>query len=377
MANQVRLGTSAPIFIARGGGEPVRSGRDYFFVQIAGAQATFAGSIWERVKNLIVVSQVDLNHTVLGSGGVKAIQRLREVKHGRAEQLGLSTNLVELVPAVMSHVSLSIEFILDKESRLAPLTSLINDNNFLAAVSLAPGAAIVAKTVSGLAQKVVETFLAPEQREPILQFSGDFNIASNQMREGYYAILGSRDENKPLPSAMPQFTVENGTLEAAGSPVTDFSYVILDVQHTEARTRDLNDGAPWESKLREAEDEAKRASEASTSEASTEDRDQAWKNCVKLIHEAQVLLRADINFLRWEAEAIVNATFKTCKELISPSPTRGKSSAAELLGTDSPSYRAVLGISADEDLGASFDRYANSVASSRRILRTAGLIKLN
>src|SRR6266700_5167388 len=67
----------------------------------------------------------------LGQESLRAIQRSREVQRGRAEQLGLTSNLIGLVPAVMSRISISIEFILDKENRLAVLGGLINDDSFL------------------------------------------------------------------------------------------------------------------------------------------------------------------------------------------------------------------------------------------------------
>jgi hypothetical protein len=127
--NQPNLitGTTAPIFIPHGP-EPktIRPGEDYFLVQIHSAQAAFTGPIWERIRQLIITSQVSLNHPNLGNEPLRAIQRSREVNRNRAEQLGLSPNLIKLVPASMTHVSISIEFILDKENRLHALGGLIN-----------------------------------------------------------------------------------------------------------------------------------------------------------------------------------------------------------------------------------------------------------
>jgi hypothetical protein len=373
------IGTSHPIFIPRDSGpKAVRSGRDYFFVQVHGAQVAFTGPFWERVKRLIVVSQVNLNHPALGPEGVRAIQRSRDVKKEKAEQLGLNSNLIELVPAVMTHVSVSIAFILDKENHMTALTSLINDDSFLAAVSLAPGTSIVAKTVSRLAQKIIQNFMPAEEREPILQFSGDFNLTAGGMQEGYYAILGSRDERNPLPSPSPRLEVCEGQLLAGGTPVAHLSYVILDVQRTEARTRDLSGGAVWEHKLREAENEAQNIAQDPLAGDGDDERRQAWDKCRNLIREAQALLLADPNYLRHEADSIIKATFKACKDLVSPeSPQRrfGPSigDTSRLWQPDEGSDRAFLGIAADEDLDASLARYAHQVRAARRVLRAAGL----
>src|SRR5207247_1647044 len=135
-----------------------------FWVQIAGAQAVFSGKFWESVKQLIVTSQVSLNHPALGPDPLKAIQRSREVRPNRAEQLGLTPNLINLVLAAMTQFSFSIEFILDKENRLAKLGALINHDTFLSAVSLAPGAAAVARSIAGVTQKLINTFFQPQER---------------------------------------------------------------------------------------------------------------------------------------------------------------------------------------------------------------------
>ena len=159
----VTTGTITPIYISRDANPKViRPGESYFTIQIRTAQAAFWGSIWERVKQLLVTSQVNIHLSSQGPEPLKAIQRSREVPRNRAEQLGLNPNLVNLVPASMDRVSISIDFVLDKENRLAMLGSLINDDAFLSAVSLTPASAMVAKTISGLSQKILQAFLKAE-----------------------------------------------------------------------------------------------------------------------------------------------------------------------------------------------------------------------
>jgi len=370
------IGTSAPIFIPRDSDpKAVRPGQDYFFVRVHGAQAAFTGPIWQRVKRLIVVSQVNLNHPVLGPEGVHAIQRARDVKKEQAEQLGLNANLIELVPAVMPHISVAIEFILDQENRMAALANLINDDSFLAAVSLAPGASMVAKTVSGLARKIIQNFMPAEERQSILQFSGDFNLATEALREGFYVVLGSRDARNPLPSPLPKLRVSGGELLAEGSPITQLSYVVLDVQRTEARTRDLSGGAVWDTKLREAENEAQNISQDPLTGA--DERRQAWDKCRNLIREAQALLRADPNYLRHEADSIIKATYKTCCDLVSVESLQRRfgsniGDTARLWQPDEGSDRTFFGMAADEDLDASLNLYARQVRAARTVLRNAG-----
>ena len=204
-----KTGTTAPIYIARDSdSQAIRPG-EYFWIKIAHAQAAFYGSIFEQTRQLLVTSKVNLNHPILGDEEIFALQRSRAVRRQRAEQLGLSPNLVSLVPATMDHISVTIDYVLDVKNHLATIGGLINDDSFLAVLSLAPGAVAVAKTVSGLAQKLIQTFVPAEERRPILQFAGDFNISpdADDLRDGYYIILGSRDKAFPLPVDPPKLEI--------------------------------------------------------------------------------------------------------------------------------------------------------------------------
>src|ERR1043166_1712057 len=153
----VSIGTSAPIYIPSAfSSEPIRVGVDYFCIRICGAQVAFVGSIWSKVRSLLVSTQVNLHHAALGERGLRSLQQARAVKQRVDEQLGLAVNLVDLTPAVMPQVNLSVDFYLDKENRLATLASLVNKDSFAAALSLAPGSVAVAKTVSALASDIIQ-----------------------------------------------------------------------------------------------------------------------------------------------------------------------------------------------------------------------------
>ena len=370
----VATGTTSPIHIPRGP-EPkiIRPGESYFFVQVKSAQAAFTGPFWEGVNRLIVTSQVNLNHPTLGIEPVAAIQRSISVKKERAEQLGMSPNLIRLVPAAMSHVSISIDFVLDKKNHLATLAGLINEDVFAAAISLAPGAAAVARTVGVLSQKILQSFLQPEEREPILQFSGDFNLADG-LPDGYYVIFGTRDDNNPLPNPMPKLEVRNDGLLGNGQPITQLSYIVMEVRALAARTRELNDGAAWEVKLREAEALAMRVK--SNPLVSDDERGHSWRECLNILKETQLLLLTDKNYLITEAASIIKAAYATCYKDIHETD-KSRSSQSVLKGTvqhpDLAASRAVLNIAQDENIEASLEKYAEDVIEARRALRSAGV----
>src|SRR5215831_18153810 len=190
------------------------------------------------------------------------------------------------------------------------------------------------------------------------------------------AVYHNRDKLKryPIPRPLPELQVQDGALLADGRPVTQLCYVVLDVLCTSARTRDLNDGASWDAKLRQAEAVAARV--AGNPLASDDEKKQSWKEFLSLLKEAQVLLLADANYLRSEAMAICKAAFAACYDDI-----YGVKASRQVLGPgaqrpaaaqpDPRPDRAFLGISLDEDLAATLRDYAESVAETRRVLRQA------
>jgi len=371
-----KVGTTVPLFVPKGADpQPVKPG-EYFWIKVHSSQAAFRGSIFESVKQLVVTSMVNLNHPVLGDQDMRAIQKAREVQKDAAVQLGLSSNLISLVPATMTHVSISIDFVLDKENNLAKLGALVNDGSFLAAISLAPGAAAVAKTVSGLAQKVIQTFIPAEERQPILQFSGDFNLsadpAPNTLRDGYYVILGSQDEKNPLPPTIQDLTVGDGDLRIDGQPVTQFSYVILDVGRSLLRTRKLSEGALWDRKLRDAESFAQQAADAPFAE--DDDKKEVWKKkCLPALEEARTLLQADVNYAPEEAEAIYKVAFKQCADLITGQAKGGLESTKESFRpSDLRLERAKIGIVADGTLDQAVNEYLQTQEAAERVLQASG-----
>jgi len=271
----------------------------------------------------------------------------------------------------MPQVTLSIDFHLDKENRIAQLGALINKESFAAALSLAPGSVAIAKTVSSLADDIIQTFIPAEEQEPVLQFTGDFNLATGDLAPGYYVILGSRDTDHPIPSPLPVLEVKDYRLLAGGRPVSGLSYVIIEVRKTSVRSRDLGIGTDWDTRLREAEDIAQSLMDDPL--ANNDARQDAWTKCRTLIKEAQTFLRAEPNYLRAEAERIVRATYLRCRELVTePALERHRVAGRGGDGTvwlpDNRADREFLDICADEVLERDALAYAHEVMEARDAL---------
>lgn len=357
-------GTAGPYYVARAEPKTVEPG-EYFRIRIHSAQAAFRGNVFEQAQQLVITSKVNLHHQALGNEEVFAIQRTRAVKKNHAEQLGLSPNLVSLVPATMSHVSVSLDFLLDTKNHLAQLGGLINSDAFLAAVSLAPGAAAVAKTVGSLGQQVIQTFVPAQQRKPILEFAGDFNLGgeadTDALRDGCYVLLGSKHKNDPLPASPPQLEVREDTLLADKQPIDRWSYVVFQVTRLPVRTRQLNEGALWNAKLHEAEQIVQDMADDPFADDS-EKRD-AWGKCKALLQEARALLMADPNYASGEANDIYRTVYKECADTIQG--TVGAKAASDF---DNAVDRNLMGIAQDVDLQSVAAKYASQVEEAERIL---------
>ena len=364
------IGSTPTIFIPRAEKPPkaVDQGKNYFLVKIHSAQASFSAPIWKKVKSLIVTSSVSLNHEALGSEPIQAIQCSRNVKDGETERLGIGTNLINFVPAKMTRVFISIEFILDTHNRMADLTKLINGGAFATAISLAPVAATSAKTISEISKKLIGAFIPdPDQREPILQFKGDFNIPAKELCDGYYVILGTRDQKKPLPDSKAELEVKGIDLLVNGKPATDWSYVILNVRSVDVRGRSLSEGADWEKKIRKAEGIA--GFVESDRFASSKSKREAWEECKNLIKEAQTLLFNDENYLFYEATAIYKKALADCSKMIFGDSDIIVSASRAAKSKDLKKDREFLGIDLDEDLEDELNRYEYQLAETSRVIR--------
>ena len=357
-----------------GSPETIQTNEGYFCVQIYGAQAAFAGSFWTGAQNLAITSQVNLNlgdqHN-LGNQDLRSILQYRALNKNTAVQLGFSPLLVDFIPARMKHVSVSIEYLVDTKNYLKDIIGLIADKNLLSIVSLAPGAAMVAKTLGGLAEKIITTFVPADQRKPILQFSGDFDLAAQGLKEGYYIILGSHSQNNPLPPKAPALKVmEGGGLLLNNSPVTELSYVILKIRCTRSIRDRLMEQSSWYKKLGEAKRLAHDYVDDRFADADSAKKKEYWeKQCLPLIREARALLTEDENFLAAEVDLVYRQAYKECLDIITRKTATKFAGAAPSWQPDFAADRQFLGISKDEDLDARLGEYAEQVYKARTVFQ--------
>lgn len=367
--------TPTPYYIpTQGETDTIQTDRGYFYVQVYGAQAAFSGSFWVGAQNLAVMSQVNLHlgeQHDLGNQDLRSILQYRSIDKNKAVQLGFSPLLIDFVPARMKQISVSVEYLVDTQNYLATLAGLITNKDLLATISLAPGAAMAAKTIGTLTEKIIGAFVPQQQRQPILQFSGDFDLTDEGLKEGFYVILGSHTSKNPLPAETPNLAMApGGILLKDGVPVTDLSYVILKVGCVKS-IRDWYRGrATWRDKIDQARRQSKDYAEDPFADSSKEKQQEYWeKQILPLLHEAQILLSADPSFLSDEAELIYRAARKECLDNIV-----GKGS--ERKGSDGPTRsawqpdeqidRRVLGIPESENIDARLDDYADRLFSARQ-----------
>lgn len=367
-------GTTTPIYVpASASPKTVKVGECYFWLQVKAAQAYFADDSFfyqylgfglDKIKNIIVTSKIRLDVPALDDAAL-GIKLTRDLKRGVPEQLGLSPNLINLVPATMTQAEVSLDFVVDKENQLARLAGMINTDSLFTPLSLAPGTLAVARTIGSLAQKTIQAFIPANAQKPILQFSGAFNFAGGGSSEGYYVILGTRDTSAPLPPPTARLEVQGTSLLVDGRPADRLSYVILELRTAEARTRAAGANSLWDIKLREAEREAQLVGKDPL--AADEARKQAWNKVLEWLRQANVLLSADANYLPAEADRIYWASYELCKQALF-APARDKSGAPwQTTGwqPDEAQSRAALGIPADLDLDAALDEYLDQVNRTR------------
>ena len=353
---------------------PLEPGQGYFRLRLLSAQAAIFGPFWQQAQQLVVTSEVRLFCPPFNGEPVQSIQRIRPLKQGAAEQLGLSPALVDLMPATLDKLGIAIEFLLDRQNRLATLAKIVNDDAFLSVVSLAPGAAAAARAVGALSKKLVDGLLDEEDQVPVLRFVGDFSLPAGDLADAYYVILGTRYEQHPLPRPLPgppRLRVEGHDLLLDNQPVVHWSYVILDVDVVEMRTRELGRGELWYEKLDQVEAQATQA--ANTPWLTDDERRKTWESCLDLLKEADLLLRQSPLYLPAEADTIIQQAYYNAYQKVSTA-RRGPLPTSSLplppLGKDK-----VVSVENPNELKARVDSYEIASARSRGKLRTLGMLK--
>lgn len=374
------IGTNSTPFYVPISSEPevVQTETGYFYIQIYGAQAAFAGPWWIGAQNLTVTSKVNLHlgdrYKELGNQDLVSILQCRELSKNTAVQLGFSPILVDFVPAKMKKVSISIQYLVNTQNYLKEVLALITDKDLLVPISIAPGAAIVARTVGNLAEKLLSALMPQEARQPILQFSGEFDLADEGLKEGFYIILGSHRPENPLPSRIDTLEVgKGGDLLIRGKSVTQLSYVILKVGCIKAIRDRFTSDNPWRSKLQEVRRLATDYAGDPFASPDANQKKEFWeKECLPRLREASALLKSDPNFLDSEIELIYRSAHRECIELITAKDTTRKSARQSLADTWQPDEQAdlkFLGIPVEENLDSKLAQYAEQLYKARKTIK--------
>lgn len=352
------LGTLTPIYVPPDATPPVAKiakNQGYFLIRIHAAQASYKGTFWQNLRNapkqVLVTSTVQLQPWI--NEPLPQIQAARRIRPNQAVQLGLRANLIDFIPAILDKVSIKLSLILDQKDRLAALSGAINGSGFLSTISLAEPTMATVKALGSASRAVLDAFLEAEAKKPILEFAGDFNIGTDDLRAGYYVLLGTVDEVTPLPSAA-QLTVLGTSLQVNGQSTEEWSYVILEVICSQARGR--NPQAKWNKLLSDAEAQADRL--VRMERPTKVQRDGALDKCRSLIDKADALIRDDPNYLPEEAQQIVASSFKTCQDKIL---AEAKQRGVAAVTTADPWFsatRQALGFSQDADIDRIVSDYA-------------------
>jgi hypothetical protein len=375
MANQQpsrSVGTSPLITIPKSSNlDSLKPGAGYFRMRILGAQVVIDRRFFRQPDQLVVTSEVELSVPPFQGAPVTSIHRIRPIKAGLPEQLGLTTTLVDLVPAIMDRVSVAIDFMLDSKNRFEPLARLINDGALSAVVSLAPGGAAAAHVLTRLSKGITEQFLSNEDRRPILRFTGDLSVPAMDLRDGYYVILGSTSEQRALPRPLPQASdlqVQSNDLLYLGRAITEWSYVILSVDIIGQRTRDLGYGEAWYEKLNQVDIIAEQI--AHNPSVTQRGRRAAWEACQQTLSEAKSLLLASPLYLRSEVNDIIKKSYAETRHQIFTGGEAALGAPPSLNAND----QKLLEVDSETRLRADVEAYTAAEVDAKERLSQLGLL---
>jgi hypothetical protein len=271
----------------------------------------------------------------------------------------------------MEQVTIAIEFLVDRENRLSQLADLANDGTFLSAISFAPGAVAVAKSLAEISKKIIAKFMYEADQQPVMRFEGDFSLPADDLSDAYYVILSAHHAEHPLPRPLPSpsmLKVQDKELLYNDRPVTEWSYVILDVDTVEARTKELGRGELWYEKLNQAD---KQADEIHNDPfASETSRRSVWESCSTLIRDADTLLTMYPLYSHKEARAIISEAYYLAREKILSSTGTGLGAPPGMRAKE----RDFLNVAGEDELRSRVAQYAAAQSRSREKLTRLGML---
>lgn len=300
-------------------------GQHYLSLQVQQIQLAALDTSWEGVELAKVTIQLDLNYPALTSDPV-IVAKEQSVSFGNIKRLAWQPVLVDLVPAVMSYVTVNV---------------------------------VIDDMVSG---------------EMIESFQGNFHVFAG-VEAGMYVLLNRESLAPSLASddLATRLRFCDGRLYWDDEPIEDVSYVILQLSSWKARTRVLGTGTAWDRKFSEAEGVVENVEIGLVRGKAAIDR--AWDRCVDILREARLLLRDDPRYLPREKDSIYKTVAIACRDGLQTEPQtrllkgyRGQLAVAPEIVVELNR----LGLDPYEDLEAALTDYAFEVAKTRRMLRKNG-----
>ena len=364
------VGTTPMVSLDKPNSRSLSPGEGYFRVRLHSAQAVFDGGLWRAAEQLVVTSNVELHSPPFDDAAVSAIHRVGRIQSGVPEQLGLTHDLVDLVPATMERLTVAVDFLVDTKSRFAPLLNVVNSGAFSAVVSFAPGGVAVAKSLTAVSKALAQELLGDDAQQPILRFVADLSVVSGEVSDSYRIFLGSRSTRWPLPRPLPSpedFEVRAGDLLLRGVPVTQWSYVVLGVDTVGARTRELGRAEAWYAKLNQVDVQVDDV--ADNPFASDGERRASWEKCRGLLKEAHVLLLDSPVYLRSEATSIIRTAYAQAHERLFAGASGSLGAPAGLSRED----LELLAAASDQEVRRDVESYMASHAEGAKKLVELGL----
>jgi len=248
------LGTTSAIFVPttdKTTAEQKGSGY-YFRVRIKGMRAAYFGGFWQKVKDLVVTSQVSI-----GGNPVTTIQHVRAIKKNNPDVMNANIDLIELTPASMVNAHIKVSFIAETSNKFQTLLQMLGggtDTSTVASpLSLDPATAAVAAKVSTIASTLLSTLSdsSDSSTTDLLDMEEDLSPAVGDVRDGYYVMFASEDPKYPLPASLSANAIhvgDDGSIQVDNTDVSNLSYLVLEVDTLPVKTEQYGTGA-WKSQL--------------------------------------------------------------------------------------------------------------------------------
>jgi hypothetical protein len=276
-------------------------------------------------------------------------------------KLGLSINLTDWLPVrITDSINIRLDCTVVRDAPLKDIIKNFKEDDLQVPLALLSPEIEVAGKVSQIVGALMSYLRQEGRSKKNFPFNVDLNL--QDLSEGFYAAVGSA-HNQDWPDSVCIHSKHQLMDERTGKPVSNCSYVLIEVKSSPRRGIEIARTEPWWQLLDETKQEIIDACAAEALDGLDINRRRGyWNYWHKTLRQVRKISSKQRYFLVAELQEIIQTATKQVKEALEPPTTPQSFGGEQFLPED---WQQLLGVESMEALERSVDNYQSLLSISQ------------